>query len=81
VSQSPYLDEESISDDSGQLLQFWSYDTSSDRLSFLGIAQNQKEDPAYAYMGPYAAEGYSESGSYWVLANENDAEGKSYFKA
>lgn len=78
--EAPYLDKEFLSDDSGQLLQFWSYDTSSQVLSFIGAMQNETSDPAWGYQGPYQAQGYSGSSGLAVLANVKDSQGMWYFK-
>jgi len=78
--KSVYLDHESESDDSSQLLQFFSFDTSSKELQFIGATKNETSDPAYGYQGPYSAEGWESSKGLVRIANVNDAEGHWEFR-
>lgn len=79
ITQIPTLDKESESDDSGQLLQFWSYKQSTGDLTFLGISQNPNATYSSEYQGPYGAEGYKESKGFVMIANKKDAEGSFVF--
>jgi hypothetical protein len=55
-----YLDTESRSDDSSQLLQFFSYDQSSQVLKFIGVPSNLTQDAEYGWTGPYGAMGFGD---------------------
>jgi len=55
-----YLDTESRSDDSSQLLQFFSYDQSSQVLKFIGVPSNLTTDAEYGWKGPYGAMGFGD---------------------
>jgi len=75
-----YLNHESESDDSSQLLQFFSFDTSSKVLQFIGAMKNETTDPAYGWQGPFAAQGWESSKGLAVIANVQDAEGHWEFR-
>jgi len=75
VTQIPYLDRETQSDDSGQLLQFFSLKPSTGDLAFLGISLNPNATYSSEYAGPYGAQGYQASKGFVEIANEKDAEG------
>jgi len=78
--KSVYLDHESQSDDSSQLLQFFSFDTSSKELQFIGAMKNETGDPAYGWQGPFSAEGWESSNGLVRIANVDDAEGHWEFR-
>jgi len=75
--QTPYLNTKFVTEDSSQLLQFWSYDLSNKIVTFIGRS-NRTVSPTYT--GPFAPARSTEDTEEVKLASQGDTFGRFFLR-